>query len=569
MALSSHEFDVSAAYAAILIYSICAVLLICIIVHLYITARQEYKKKDGQEKSTIFCLVLTMIAIISFLLSLLLIIATLLQVILIDGHQLHPESNPFHEFYYRSFEEMEYFIAIFDAFGHLCMLTVFVKRFEICFQNSVFGYSSRFIRILYGCLICLALMSLIIIAEIIRDDHDVYLIIISEIIWELLIEIMCLWLLWLFISKLYKLLQMTVNLSMNNDKKNLTAISRFNELKTNINQSILETKLSTNRSHSKSKSEKSKTSKSDKNHHAVNESNNRSDRKQSVTTTKKAAEEGTMNSGYDMERIQQRRHKKSPENEHEASYTIHSNRENTHCCPNNQQQILATPQTSPQIQCNYSLDGENVNEDGTKRTYDPQIIDVVNVMNKMTLLVIISVFGSILSVIGNIFVEIHELHTIQDHTADMEQMWGFSLPVIDMIITSFMLYLQFNFTQSVYIRVCTKIDVLFLKCCLNINQYWIIKQENHERQKVIREKEKEPEKDMTVKTRSSGNTRTLSMKTITESSKAISSTKAISNDEIIDDHGIEIVTLPRLTPANSLCLDKDAVSVQMEMTPEK
>ena len=128
------------------------------------------------------------------------------------------------------------------------MLTVFIKRFEICFENSVFGYSKKFIRIVYGCLIFLTLFSLVIIFEIIRDDHDVYTIIISEIIWELMIEFMCLWLLYLFVSKLYSLLQITLNLSMNT--KNQTQISRFTQLKQNINQSIKETKLTSNGSHS-------------------------------------------------------------------------------------------------------------------------------------------------------------------------------------------------------------------------------------------------------------------------------------------------------------------------------
>lgn len=105
------HFDVTAGYAAVFIYSIASIILAFISIHLIITARKHRKADD--DGSTLFCLVVTTIGNISFQITVLLIIAVLMQVILIDGHKLHPESNPFDKFYYMAFEEMEYCIGKF------------------------------------------------------------------------------------------------------------------------------------------------------------------------------------------------------------------------------------------------------------------------------------------------------------------------------------------------------------------------------------------------------------------------------------------------------------------------
>eukprot|EP00483_Globobulimina_turgida_P010631 UN10652 len=61
--------------------------------------------------------------------------------------------------------------------------------------------------------------------------------------------------------------------------------------------------------------------------------------------------------------------------------------------------------------------------------YDSQIMYLIDLITKMSTLVIIAVIGSIISVIGNIYIELH----YQSHTHNM---LIFILPVIDMVTTS-------------------------------------------------------------------------------------------------------------------------------------
>ena len=108
--VETHQFNVTAGYVAVFIYSIASILLAFITIHLIVTAIKQSKKIE-YDKSTQFCLIITTIGNISFQFTVLLIVAVLLQVILIDGHKLHPETNPFDKFYYASFDEMEYMIG--------------------------------------------------------------------------------------------------------------------------------------------------------------------------------------------------------------------------------------------------------------------------------------------------------------------------------------------------------------------------------------------------------------------------------------------------------------------------
>merc|ERR1719350_364447 len=62
------------------------------------------------------------------------------------------------------------------------------------------------------------------------------------------------------------------------------------------------------------------------------------------------------------------------------------------------------------------------------------------------------------SMIGNIYVEIFNVAT-------STKMWVFLLPVVDMIISSFMLYLQFDFTKQIYAKMCGKFDIFFIEFC--------------------------------------------------------------------------------------------------------
>jgi len=86
--------------------------------------------------------------------------------------------------------------------------------------------------------------------------------------------------------------------------------------------------------------------------------------------------------------------------------------------------------------------------------------NLINVMTKMTLLVIVAVIGSMASMIGNIYVEIISFNTIKRRTP-----WTYLLPVIDMVMSSFMLYLQFDFTKNIYSKICGKVDIYFIEFC--------------------------------------------------------------------------------------------------------
>jgi len=78
----------------------------------------------------------------------------------------------------------------------------------------------------------------------------------------------------------------------------------------------------------------------------------------------------------------------------------------------------------------------------------------------------VAVIGSLFTVIGNIYVQIHAMdHVEDDGTADVTAMWGFLLPAFDMTLASLTLYLQFDFTKTLYSKMCTKFDLLFLEIC--------------------------------------------------------------------------------------------------------
>ena len=474
------------AYCVIVIFSFAALILIYTICKLMIEARKNKKKKGSVKEKKLRVLVnITIIGIISFLAAVLLMIFVILQIVLIDGHALHPDTNPLHDFYYQSFEEMEYFIAIFDAFGHLAVLSIFVIRLQICFENSVFGYSKRLIKAINICLISLTLLSIVIIFEIIRDDQDVYVIIISEIIWELLIEAMMIYLLYLFIAKLYTILKMSLQSCNTNQIKPKSDLDLFKDLKRNIKES------------QSSKSDERKKRKQKLDDTNKNKQGKKTINKLHIHPTPNAMPkpQHQVTSSYNMEVITPTDQMTIGEKDDPLSFTMSA----THIPPS-----MATKQSSAQLNTKSSTSNNVLsippnNNNNNVANYD---VDLVNVMNKMTLLVVITVIGSILSVIGNIFVEIHELETIAKHTVDVQSMWAFLLPVIDMVVTSFALYLQFNFTEKTYSSICTKLDISFLTLCLKINAYRLVKSGSSKNESPIKEQKitkQETEKDISLK----------------------------------------------------------------------
>ena len=433
----------------------------------------------------LFMINITLIGIISFFVSIVFIILLMLQLILTDGHKLKRDTNSLHEFYYSSFEEIEYMIVIFDAFGHLAMITVFVVRLRMCFANSIFGYSKKLIRFMYCCLIVLCAMSFVIIMEII-NGQDPKTIIITEIIWELLIEFMCIWLLYLFVSKLQTLIKMALGTSRKNLRLTISC---------NISEKI-------------------------RDRHDTEGSRNNSLRRLSRFSR----------TSLDVDR---RRDKSTKERSPSAQPTA----------PNS-----PAPPPPPPSPSASAKSGKGKKKKPNQTVLNDQ--NLVNVMTKMTLLVVIAVFGSILSIIGNIYIEIDEIENIEKHTASLDAMWVFLLPVIDMILASFMLYLQFDFTKHVYKKLCTKMDIIFLQFCGDI----LDQEMTHEQMKVHREQseqnslkinnEASREQSKSVKSKSHPNNNKLQINFDKENSLR-RTTSIYSNGAEIPGHGLERAITPR------------------------
>ena len=560
------------AYVTLGIFIVAAIILSCIIAHLVYVANRKCKKKSNL-KSVMWFLIVTLIGIISFLLSLLCIIAVIIQLILIDAHKLHPESNEYHAVYYSMFEELEYMIAIFDCFGHLCMIAVFIARFKICFENSIFGYSKILIRSLYVILTILILFSLVIIGEIIRNDQDTFTIIISEIIWEILIEFLCLWLLYLFITKLYKLLKMTLSSSGNEmQHRHKSELSLFNDLMDSMTP-----RLESNRSRSQSASSKKKSKSKSKSGNTKNDNKKspeirgieyEKDDIPAMTIDNRPYEPASIaNSAYNMDNIHSTERNKKQQTH--SRVTI----DDDHGEPMSFTINPSTIYHGGSIANNHLTEPDQLPKSTSLRSahsssYDPQITELVNVMNKMTLLVLIAVLSSILSVIGNIFIEIHELTTIAQHTVDVESMYAFLLPVTDMIITSFMLYLQFNFTQNVYATMCYEADKWFLKICLKLH-LWILQKKDGGRDHNVRHLElnlKNKQKSVNTETGPTATSVTSGNSSKAVSTGSAASTPRNSNLMTMKDDGIEIVTIPTLTPANSQVLTLEAANSTCPLT---
>jgi len=214
MATSTNSNAIGA-YIVLSIFGVSAIILLAIIIHLIYMARTNRSRRDkANRKQVLFMIFITLVGVVSFLVSLLLIISMIIQIIVINIEELDKSSSLF-TFYHSSFEEMQFFIAIFDQFGHLSMITVFIIRLKMCFENSMFGYSKILLRFIYCCLIILTAVSFVIVIQILNNDNNtndnIYGIIITEVIWELVIEAMCLWLLYLFVSKLSELVIMSLN----------------------------------------------------------------------------------------------------------------------------------------------------------------------------------------------------------------------------------------------------------------------------------------------------------------------------------------------------------------------
>eukprot|EP01083_Nonionella_stella_P039703 107991_1 len=381
----SQEVTIMSAYMVLFLFFLAAFILLALIIHLIFVAHKKIKNTSRSNrcsnKAILGIIIVTLVGILSFFISVLLLIATVIQLLLIDSKT---KSGDDADGIAYSFQNIEYLTVIFDQFGHLSMLTVFVIRLKICFEASVYGFSKAFMRFMYCCLILLMVGSFVIIMQI-ANHSNVETIIVSEIIWELATEGMMLWILYLFVSKLQSLVKMGLGRSRRN-------------LRMTISYNI---------------SQKSKSRENSRNH----------SRNNSVRTNKSRTD-------VTMDRVRSPSPSPSPRSP----------------------SPIPNPRTKPK---------PNLKPNQTVLNSQ----NLVNVMTKMTLLVLIAVFGSIFSMIANIYIEVIELQTTSQETAHIGTMWANVLPVFDMVLASFMLYLQFDFTKNVYNKMCSKWDILFIQFC--------------------------------------------------------------------------------------------------------
>ena len=372
---TTQDLKLWSAYAVLGVFSISALILIGIIIHLiYIAKRNRSTRRAGAKnkknnKQMLVMIWITLIGIISFEISLLLIISLVIQIIMMKINSDNINNNLLDKYYDSSFQIVQTFITIFDNFGHLAMITVFIIRLKRCFKDSMFGFSKKLLRFLYGCLIILAIFSFgIDIQTAINSysNNDIVATIITQMVWEIFIECMDLCLLFLFISKLSQL----IVISLNED-----------ELSSIITHII----------------------------------SSKKNRKPSI-----------------------------PE-------------------PTENVRVFSIESETEKVNVNADTNTNTKNE-MTVDEQEKQIIYLVNMMTKMTVLVIIAVFVSFISLIGNKIIKANELKIVKEHIPNIQQIWLFILPVMDMVITSIcLLYLPFNFTKKIYKKLCIKLDVLFLK----------------------------------------------------------------------------------------------------------
>ena len=247
---------ISSAYTIFALHIVGCVVLLSMVIHLIYVYRQKKHNKSAGNGLKAF-LITTIVGIFAFKIAIILEILVILQVILLDAHALHEDHSWIEHIYYEMFDEMEYFIAIFDTLGHLCVILVFIGRYQYTFRKGmVLKYNKVLVSTLYSILLVLFMCSLVIIILIIVH-HKSHTIIISEIIWELAVEFMCLWILYLFTSKLYLLLK----LSLTNHIKSGKSSDFFVELTQTIKNSINSSREKSDRSSSGSKNRTNRTQK--------------------------------------------------------------------------------------------------------------------------------------------------------------------------------------------------------------------------------------------------------------------------------------------------------------------
>eukprot|EP01083_Nonionella_stella_P039798 108258_1 len=438
------SFYLVSCYFVLSIHAISAVILVCLIAHLLYIANQ--KQRDTNSTALTTFVILTIMGIVSFALSCLLVIHFITQLI------IHVEVDDGQRFHFDM--HWQYLIAIFDAIGHLCVVFVFVGKFQFTFKNGIFlTYSSTLIRCLYCILFLLFTTAFVIIALVVTYQKNAYIIGL-EIVWQMLVEAMCLWMLYLFTSRFYLLLQ----LSLTDHIKSGKATDFFKELAQAVTHNNI----------SKPTNEPVRTCTKGSQKH--------------VLTVTKSSDVQLSIDGFLVQPVRASRSLDvrgipTPKSVDDSlsplphvslnALTVHSLSASSNVSIENELMHATTPKKQRK--------GKSVGKEEAKdvkiRKIEAQSHEAfyfIKTMNKLSVLVLLMVFVSIIGLVGTVFVEIRELERIEGQAIAVQSVWAEILPLMDIVITSFMLYLQFNFTDNVYRFILGKVDVLFLKCWLRL-----------------------------------------------------------------------------------------------------
>eukprot|EP01083_Nonionella_stella_P184265 668407_1 len=444
--LETTEFDIpilelTMVTVTIIIFVLFAVILMGMIIHLIIKTCHKWEKAKNHKETqkVIIFLIITIIGIASFELSLLIVITVVVQVLLLDDEIKSSMISP--EFFFASYPVFEYMIGILDSVGHLTMLAVFIARFEYVFKNEIFNQSKVLIRCMYLVLAALTIASFVILVFIMPSELHKSHILAWEIGWEACVESMIIFILMLFMYNLYKLLSLSLMSHLSQNKNKAQLLSEI-------------TKISLEHSSSDRKKRRAMKNKGSKSTKSINQ----------MTID-----------GATVDPIEPMSNNKSHLSVNKSIKSTVS--ENGNISDNGS----GASGDDGDVSDNPSVDGnKSVNSlKSNPIAKHSQALEILSAMNKMTLLVIIAATASVLTIIGNFIIESvsgfneKDLRVNHEHTTtiDHDFIWVFILPALDMVITSFMLYLQFNFTHGTYRILCHCLDTVFLKCMLCVIGY--------------------------------------------------------------------------------------------------
>eukprot|EP01083_Nonionella_stella_P032056 87732_1 len=402
-------------YTVLTIISISTIILLAIIIHLCRVYRQKSRLKNNQRQHIQFFLFITICAIILEELSLVLLIFVCIQSILLGGHVIHQDERWLDRFYHSSSECIETLIAVFDTTSHLGVILVFILRFDRTFNNNLFA-NQKHITALCFCTLFLFIGAVVIVILMCIKQPEEH-IVIAEIAWEISVHLLWLWILFLFVSKLYDLLKFSLQTHIDKDGDNNHST---------LLKSIIE---ATKISHTNSKDRSNPTLKQ-----SANSNKSMNVPKSTMTMTI---------DGFKVEPTSRTKHASPPTSRH------------------------GTPETSPAPSMH--SDGEQTdNEHSQINAGESTAIELIGVMTKMTILVSFAALLSVCGAISHGYLEMKHIEHGAEHGMAVEALWPEIFHVFDAVISSLMLYLQFNFTHKIYRGLFGRLDAWFLTQCLRI-----------------------------------------------------------------------------------------------------